>query len=154
MAVTERRASVVWEGDHRVAAGTVQPASAAFDVLISVTERVESESAVTSPEELIASAAAASYAISLQSALSAQGDQPQRVDVSAVCLLERTADGLSITRLTLDVKAAVPRLQPEAFQEVAQKAEQRCLVSNALRGNVAIELTAELVPVSATNTSA
>jgi osmotically inducible protein OsmC len=146
MAVTERKASVAWEGDYRIGSGTVQPASAAFGGLpISFGERIESESRQTSPEELIASAAAASYALTLSNTLSVQGNQPDRLDVTAACHIDRTQDGLAITRMELDVKAVVPRLEADRFQELAQKAEQKCLVSNALRGNVEVALTAELL---------
>lgn len=147
MAVTERKASVTWEGDYRVGSGTVQPASEAFaDVVVTFGERIESESKQTSPEELVASAVAASYAMTLSNTLSAQGNQPERLDVTAACLLDRTPDGLAITRMELDVKAIVPRLEEDRFMELAQKAEQKCLVSNALRGNVELALNAELLP--------
>jgi osmotically inducible protein OsmC len=138
---------VKWEGDYRIGSGIVQPASAAFpDLPFSFGERIESESQQTSPEELIASAAAASYALTLSNTLSSQGNQPTSLDVTAACQIDRTVDGLAITRMELDVKAVVPRLEPERFMELAHKAEQKCLVARALRGNVEVGLTAELLP--------
>lgn len=148
MAVAERKASVTLEGDLRVATGTVQGDSALSygELPASITERLEPDSGKMTPEELIASAHAADFALSLASALSAHGNQPDRLDVTASCQVDRTTDGLAITRMTLEVKGVVPRFDAARFEEMAQKAEQKCLVSNALRGNVEIEVKAELLP--------
>ena len=147
MSVAERRATVVWEGDLMAGRGSLQPASGAFSSLpVSFNERLESGSSATSPEELIASAHAACYAMSLSNTLAANGSQPQRLEVTAAVELSRTPDGLSIRSSHLDVKAAVPRLDGDTLQELATKAEQRCPVSNALRGNLDIEVNAQLLP--------
>lgn len=146
MAVTERKATVTWEGDYRVGTGRVRPGSAAFDdVVFSFNERIESESEQTSPEELIAAAAAASYALTLSNSLSVIGNQPDRLDVTVSCQIDRSVDGLAITRMEIDVKGVVARLEAETFREMAEKAEQKCLVVNAMRGNVEIGLTSELL---------
>ena len=76
----------------------------------------------------------------------ASRNQPERLEVTAACELDRTPDGLAITRSRLEVKGVVPRLDEESFVSMAEKAETKCLVSNAIRGNVEIELTAELLP--------
>jgi osmotically inducible protein OsmC len=107
-------------------------------------ERLNADNDKTSPEDLIASAYAADFAMTLASALSSNGNQPERLDVTARCVLDRTTDGLAISRMELDVKGLVPRLGREQFQEIVRKAEEKCLVSSAMRGNVEFELTAEL----------
>jgi lipoyl-dependent peroxiredoxin len=146
MPVTERTASVTLEGDMRVASATVQGGSRAYGELpSSLVERLDADNGKTSPEELIASAYAADYAMTLASSLSSHGNQPDRLDVSARCVLDRTTDGLAITRMHLDVKGMVPRIDSEQFEEMARKAEEKCLVSSAMRGNVEFELSAELV---------
>jgi osmotically inducible protein OsmC len=147
MAVIERKASVVWEGNMRVGSGTVDSASGAFSGLpISFGDRLEPETPSTSPEEFIASAHAASYVMALSNTLGSNGSQPQRLEVTAACDLDRTPDGLAITRSRLEVKGIVPRLDEASFVSMAEKAETKCLVSNAIRGNVEIELTARLLP--------
>ena len=146
MAVTERSANVTMEGDMRLAAATVNGNSGSYGELpASLTERLDAENGKTSPEELIASAYAADFAMTLASALASHGNQPDRLNVQARCVLDRSTDGLSISRLLLDVQGAVPRLDPERFEEMARKAEEKCLVSSAMRGNVEFELTAQLV---------
>jgi lipoyl-dependent peroxiredoxin len=127
--------------------GSLQPASGAFSALpISFNERLESGSSTTSPEELIASAHAACYAMSLSNTLAANGAQPQRLEVTAAVELSRSTDGLTIRSSHLDVKASVPRIDSNTLNELASKAEQRCPVSNALRGNIDIQVNAQLVP--------
>jgi osmotically inducible protein OsmC len=146
MAVQERKASVVLQGNMRIGSGTVDGASGAFSGLpISFSERLDGEATAASPEEFIASAHAASYVMALSNTLGSNGSQPERIEVTAACELDRTPDGLAITRSRLDVKGVVPRLDEESFVSMADKAETKCLVSNAIRGNVEIELNAELV---------
>ena len=146
MAVLERKASVVWEGNMRIGSGTVDGASGAFSGLpISFSERLDSSAAAATPEEFMASAHAACYAMALSNTLGSNGNQPERLEVTAACELDRTPDGLAITRSRLDVKGVVPRMDESTFVSMAEKAETKCLVSNAIRGNVEIELNAQLV---------
>lgn len=146
MAVLERKASVVWQGNMRIGSGTVDGASGAFSGLpISFSDRLDGDASVVSPEEFMASAHAASYVMALSNTLGSNGSQPERLEVTAACDLDRTPDGLAITRSRLEVKGVVPRLDEASFVSMAEKAESKCLVSNAIRGNVEIELTAQLV---------
>ena len=94
----------------------------------------------------MASAHAACYVMALSNTLGSNGSQPERLEVTAHCELDRTPDGLAISRSRLEVKGVVPRLDEAEFVSMAEKAETKCLVSNAIRGNVEIELSAELIP--------
>jgi osmotically inducible protein OsmC len=47
--------------------------------------------------------------------------------------------------MVLDVRGRVPGLDAEEFQNAAEQGEQGCPISNALRGNVDIQLNASLV---------
>jgi lipoyl-dependent peroxiredoxin len=55
-----------------------------------------------------------------------------------------TSGGLEISRVDLNVRGRVPGLDADGFEQAAREAEQACPVSNALRGNVQINLNAEL----------
>lgn len=146
MPVTERTASVTMEGDIRLASATVQGNAGAYGELpSSLSERLDAENGKTSPEELMASAYAADYAMTLALSLASHGNQPERLDVQATCVLDRTTEGLTISRMHLDVKGTVPRIDAGRFEEMARKAEEKCLVSNAMKGNVEFEFTAQLV---------
>ena len=54
------------------------------------------------------------------------------------------ADQVKVTSSVLDVHGKVPGLDAEGFQNAAEQAEQGCPVSNALRGNIDIQVNATL----------
>ncbi len=104
--------------------------------------RVESPEGKTSPEELIASAHATCYAMSLSNTLARMDAPPVRLEVDAVCTFDD--EQLKITTVNLDVRGEVPGLSEEEFESAAREADQNCPVSNALRGNMEIRLQARL----------
>ena len=145
MAVMESRASVVWKGNLREGEGRLRPGSGAFpELTVTFGARTESADGKTNPEELIASAHAVCYAMAFSNTLTQEGAPPESLDVSAVCTLDRVEGGLKITKMDLAVRGSVPGIDEAKFRELAQTAEGRCPVSNALRGNVEIALSAEL----------
>ncbi len=146
MPMAERRATVVWQGDLKSGRGTIESGSGALRSLpVTFPARLESDSATTSPEELIAAAHATCYSMVLANTLASNGHQPEHLEVEARCQVERTDRGLVIRRVTLNASARVPGLDTSAFHDLARKAEQSCPVSNAFRGNLEIELKANLL---------
>ena len=146
-AQAERRADVVWEGDVQDGSGNVTAASSgAFtDLAISLPNRVGEAEGHTSPEELIAAAHAGCYAMALSHALTGVGNPPERLSVSAnVGLDPKVGGGLEVSFSHLTVRGSVPGLDQARFEELARRAEQACPISNALRGNVEIQLRATL----------
>lgn len=140
----ERRAEVTWEGDIK-GAGRLRVDSAAFpEQAVTFSARTERADGKTSPEELIAAAHATCYAMALSNTLATSGATPKRLDVSAVCALDRIEGALKITTMRLQVRGSVEGVDEARFQELARMAEQRCPVSNALRNNVEITLDAAL----------
>jgi osmotically inducible protein OsmC len=104
--------------------------------------RTERPDGKTSPEELIAAAHASCYAMALSNTLAEMGNEPEELNISAVCTFD--ADQVKVTTMVLDVRGRVPGLDAEGFQNAAEQGEQACPVSNALRGNVDIQLNASL----------
>lgn len=142
MALVERRADVVWEGDLRQGAGRLRVGSGAFPELsVTFSARAETPDGKTSPEELLAAAHAICYAMALTHVLTQAGHSPERVAVTAVCGWDPMA--LRVMRMALRPQAQAAGLTPDRFQELARQAEQLCPVSNALRGNVEIVLEFE-----------
>jgi len=65
--------------------------------------------------------------------------------VSAVChFTPLEGGGFGVTRMDLDVHGSVPGLDQDAFEGLAREGERGCPVSNAMRGNVEVVLTATL----------
>ena len=144
MATAERRANVVWRGNLFQGSGTFDLVSSEAVQGLPVTwaSRTERPDGRTSPEELIAAAHASCFAMAFSNTLAEQGNEPEELNISAVCTFD--ADQLKVTSSVLDVRGKVPGLDAEGFQNAAEQAEQGCPVSNALRGNVDIRVNASL----------
>jgi lipoyl-dependent peroxiredoxin len=144
--VAERRGHAVWHGNLLEGSGTVDAASGAVaGQEIIWTARTEGSDTVTSPEELIAAAHAACFAMALSHALATAGHEPEQVEVDAVCTFAPAASGgFAITNMALDVRASVAGVGQADFDAIVGEAEEGCPVSNALRGNVAIDVRATL----------
>ena len=144
MATAERRANVVWKGNLFQGSGTFDLVSseAAKDMPVTWVSRTERPDGKTSPEELIAAAHASCFAMAFSNTLAQQGNEPEELDITAVCTFD--SDQLKVTTSVLDVHGRVPGLDAEGFQSAAEQAEQGCPVSNALRGNVDIQVNATL----------
>lgn len=140
MATAERRANVVWRGNLFEGSGNFDLASseAAQGLPVTWASRTERADGKTSPEELIAAAHASCYAMALSNTLAEMGNEPEQLDISATCTFD--VDQLKITTMVLDVRGSVPGLDEEGFRNATEQAEQGCPVSNALRGNVDIQL--------------
>ena len=146
MLKAERRADVVWEGDLLHGSGTiVSVGSGALGALpVTWASRTERSDGKTSPEELLAAAHAACYAMAFSHTLAQAGTPAERLSVSATCTFEQVEGGFKISTMELDVRGRVPGLDEAGFEKVALQAEQGCPVSNALRNNVQIRVNAHL----------
>ncbi len=140
--MADRKASAVWEGNLFDGSGKVTAESSGLFTGADVTwaSRTEAPGGKTSPEELLAAAHAACFSMALSNELSSRDHVPTSVRVAAVA----TFDNGVITAMRLEVDADVPDTDEAAFGEALAAAEQSCPVSNALRGNVEIEVAARL----------
>ena len=80
--------------------------------------------------------------MALSNTLAEMGHDPGRLEISATCALD--LDNLKISTVNLTARGTVSGIDAEDFQTAAEQAEQMCPVSNALRGNVEINLEAAL----------
>ena len=140
---TDRRADVTWNGSLMEGSGTItSTTSGAIGTQpVSWPNRAEDSPSATSPEELIAAAHAACYAMAFSNTLAKQGKNPERLAISAVVTFE---PGVGVTASNLTVRGKVPGLNQEEFARLASEGEKGCPVSNALRNNVKITVTATL----------
>ena len=138
----DRSASVTWQGSLFEGSGVINEVTsgAISNLNVSWPARTEDHGGNTSPEELIAAAHAACYAMGLSHGLSGAGTPPQKLDVSATC----TFDPPVITTMAITVKGQVEGIDQATFESAAQEAAEGCPVSGALKGNVEITVSAEL----------
>ena len=98
--MAERRGHAVWHGNLLEGSGTVDAASGAVSGQeVTWKARTEGSDTVTSPEELIAAAEAACFAMALSHALASAGHEPEEVEVDAVCTFGPVEGGFAITRM-------------------------------------------------------
>jgi osmotically inducible protein OsmC len=144
MATITRQADVVWEGTLKDGGGTVQAGTGAFSFPVTFPSRVEDPKGRTSPEELIAAAHAACYAMALTATMGRKMVRARRLDVRAVVSAE-FANGIKIQASHLSVTVeGLEGLEAAAFPDLAREAEGACPVSNALRGSLTIDVEAHV----------
>ncbi|MFR9728817.1 OsmC family protein [Saccharopolyspora sp. MS10] len=142
--MADRNATTSWTGDLGSGSGTVTlDSSNAGEFPVSFATRAEDPNGQTSPEELIAAAHSACYAMQLSGLLGEAGHTPERIDSSAEVTLGKSGGGFAITGIALTVRASVPGADDDAFQRAAQRAKEICPVSAALTGTT-ITLDAQL----------
>jgi lipoyl-dependent peroxiredoxin len=147
MPVALREAEVIWEGPLPSGTGTLTTGSRALDQLaVTWASRTERPDGKTSPEELIAAAHASCFAMALALVLGENRTPPERVAVSAACTLDEVEGAPRITTVELTVRAQVPGVDAGVLERIVGQAADLCPVSNALRGNVTIDVRGELVP--------
>jgi osmotically inducible protein OsmC len=135
--------SAVWEGGLRNGHGKFSAGSGAFAGDYTFATRFE-DAKGTNPEELIAAAEAACLSMALSAGLEAAKTPATRITTKAACTVEKVGDGFRITKMRLEVRGQVPGLDQAGFESAAQKAKDGCPVSQALKGNVQMELDARL----------
>ncbi|MCW2802308.1 MAG: lipoyl-dependent peroxiredoxin [Propionibacteriaceae bacterium] len=139
---TVRTANAHWEGSLMEGSGTVKLASSGIGTFdVNWPSRAEEPNGKTSPEELIAAAHSTCFSMALSHGLAGAGTPPTTVDTTADVTFQ---PGQGITGIKLTVKAAVPGLTAEQFEQAAQDAKANCPVSKALAGTT-ITLDATLV---------
>jgi lipoyl-dependent peroxiredoxin len=99
---------------------------------------------VTSPEEMLAAAHAACFAMAFSAGLARGGTPPEELNVSAQVTFDRVGDGFKVTSSALDVRGRVPGLDADGFLKAAEAAKDGCPISGALKGNVELSVTARL----------
>ena len=144
--MAERTAEVRWHGNLIEGSGEIlRTGSGALGHLPVTWEARSGQSGgKTSPEELIAAAHAACYAMAFSNELNKLGHPPESLDVAARAVFELGAGGARIASIDLTVKAKVPGIDSAAFAKTAEGAKDGCPVSKALAGNVDIRLHATL----------
>lgn len=138
-----RKASAQWNGDLATGKGSLKTETGSFDGQYSFTSRFE-QGTGTNPEELIAAAHAGCYAMALSAGLSKAGFKPTSVTVSDDVVLDKTAEGFTITKIVVHVSAQVDGLDSAKFLEFAEATKIGCPVSRALAGTT-FELDAKLL---------
>jgi lipoyl-dependent peroxiredoxin len=138
-----RTATAVWEGRLQNGRGLFSVESGAIAGDYSFGSRFGSGGG-SNPEELLAAAQASCYSMALSDALEKAGMIPERIETRAACTIESRDDGWRIMRIRLTVHARVQNPDRDTFKDCAEATKSGCPVSQALLGNVELEVEAKL----------
>ncbi len=141
MATFSRHVTVNWKGSLLEGAGEAKAGTGAFSVPVTFARRIGEPEGMTSPEELIAGAHAVCFAMVVNAAIGRKGGSIEKTNVVCTVTADKGDAGIKITTSKLSVTVeGLKGMEPGAFDAFAKEAEKGCPVSNALRGNVAIEV--------------
>ncbi|MCF6377933.1 OsmC family protein [Nocardioides KLBMP 9356] len=142
-----RSARTAWNGGLQDGSGQVELTSSGVGTYdVSFPKRAADDAdGTTSPEELVAAAHSACYAMQLSALIAEAGGTPQALEVKADVTLgpDKEAGGFKLTGILLTVRGEVDGLDEAGFKEAAEKAKAGCPISKALTG-VEITLDAAL----------
>ena len=142
-----RTARTAWNGSLQEGSGQVELSSSKVGTYdVSFPKRAADEAGgTTSPEELIAAAHSACFAMQLSAVIGDAGGTVQSLEVSADVSLgpDKANGGFRLTGITLTVRGEVDGLDADGFGKAAEEAKVGCPVSKALTG-VDISLDAAL----------
>lgn len=131
----KRTATAVWNGSGKDGSGNLTTQSTTLDkTQYSYKSRFE-QGVGTNPEELVAAAHSGCFTMKLSFVLGGAGFTPDSIETT--CTIE-LGDG-AITSSHLVVKAKVPGITPEKFQEAAEDAKANCPISKLLNTNITME---------------
>jgi osmotically inducible protein OsmC len=137
-----RTASASWKGGLKGGTGSFK-GQTGLGGSYSFGSRFEN-AAGSNPEELLAAAEAACYSMALSAGLEKGGTPATSVDTTAQCTIEKVGDGFKVTKLRLEVRAVVPKIDASEFRKIAEATKEGCPISQVMKGNVPIELDAKL----------
>ena len=142
-----RTARTAWNGTLEAGSGQVELTSSKVGTYeVSFPKRAADDAdGTTSPEELIAAAHSACFAMQLSALIAAAGGTPESLEVTADVSLgpDKADGGFRLTGIKLTLVGEVDGLDEAGFQKAAEDAKAGCPVSKALAG-VDITLDAKL----------
>ncbi len=146
MATLERHVDVEWTGSAMEGKGEAKAGTGAFTLPVSFPARIGEPAGKTSPEELMAAAHAACYAMALNGTIGrTEGVSVERTTVRATITADKGDAGIKIQSSKLEVTAhGLKGADAAKFKEIATLAESKCPVSNAYRGTMQITVEAKV----------
>jgi osmotically inducible protein OsmC len=131
----KRTATAVWNGSGKDGKGNLTTQSTTLNkTQYSYKSRFE-EGVGTNPEELIAAAHAGCFTMKLSFVLGGAGFEPESIETTSTVELDNGV----ITSSHLVVKAKVPGITPDKFNEAADDAKANCPVSKVLNATITMD---------------
>lgn len=141
MTTIKRTSSATWSGGIESGSGLIRIGRSDTVLPFTLKTRIGADPA-TNPEELLGSALAGCYSMSLSGELDSHGTPAEQITSTATVHLVGGDNGFSIPTVDLDVVVRVSGLDDAEFQRIAQVAHDGCPVSRLFDADV--RLTASL----------
>lgn len=135
----KRSASARWEGSLKDGQGKISSESGTLSHTSYSFKKRFGDEIGTNPEELVAAAHSACYAMALSGELTQKQLTPESLDVKATVNLQKEGSGWSIAGIHLSVEARVPGADEESFQQAAQSAKVNCPISKLMKTEISLE---------------
>jgi len=134
-----RRATAVWEGDLKTGTGRLStPSGELKDVKYTFDTRFADKFG-TNPEELIAAAHSACFAMALSGALDKAGLKADRIETTAEVHLGKVDDKPTVTRSHLKLEVHVPGAKNGQVEAIADEVRKDCPISRLLNAEITLE---------------
>jgi lipoyl-dependent peroxiredoxin len=133
----KRKATAVWKGSGKDGKGELTTASTVLkSTQYSYKSRFE-EGVGTNPEELIAAAHAGCFNMKLSFVLQEAGFTADELNAECTVSLENGA----VTKSELVLRAKVPGISKEKFQQCTEEAKANCPISKLLNATITLDAT-------------
>jgi osmotically inducible protein OsmC len=138
-----RRSTASWQGSGRNGKGTLTTQSGVLSNTSFGYSSRFADGPGTNPEELLAAAHAGCFTMALAFGLQLAGFTAEDLETEAEVYLEPDGQRYALARSVLTLRAKVPGISNDRFQEIAHEAERNCPVSRALNAEVKLAATLE-----------
>ncbi|HEY8933642.1 MAG TPA: OsmC family protein [Cyclobacteriaceae bacterium] len=131
----KRKATAIWNGSGKEGNGNLTTQSTVLNKTQYSFNSRFAEGIGTNPEELVAAAHAGCFTMKLSFVLGEAGYTPQELTTDCIITFENGA----ITESHLVLKARIPDIKKEKFEECVKDAELNCPISRLLTTSIIVE---------------
>ncbi len=135
-----------WQGGR---GGEGAIAAGGLNAAVSIPAVMDGPGIGTNPDEMLLGAASTCYLITLAAMLERSGIEPERLSLRSEAVVDTTSGVYTYVSIThkpfILLHASASARQGDTARKLAEKAEQTCMISKALRGNVAVSAVPEIM---------
>ncbi|MDA7428747.1 OsmC family protein [Primorskyibacter aestuariivivens] len=135
----QKSGSAIWKGTLKEGNGVVSTQSGVLDDEAYTFAKRFGDEAGTNPEELIGAAHAGCYSMALSGVLGNYDLKAETISTKANVSLEKVEGGFAVTKVHLDVSAAIPGADEETFLKAANDAKEGCPISKLLNAEITLD---------------
>ena len=135
-----RKATAVWKGDLKSGTGTLNAPSGELKNVKYTFDTRFADKFGTNPEELIAAAHAACFAMALSGELGKAGLTAEKIETTAEITLDKVNDKPTVTKSHLKLDAHVPGAKNGQVEAIANEVKVGCPISRLLNAEISLEM--------------